>query len=189
MIKNEKELVASLREVSLLSGSPVKQKNGTWEIVSRKETWEAIGPRFFDEHLDRFKAIAVEVLKERDPKFDLGKDQRFAANIYGKVLKHSHALRKGLSETLALLGSFPEPLTSCSAGKARTVAELAVFEILKDADWVLWASLNDILPTLAEAAPVPFLDAVEKALSIKPCPFIEVYSQEGPGIIGQNFLT
>ena len=104
MIQNEKEWIASLREISLLSGSPVKQKNGLWEIESRKETWEAIGPRLFDEHLDRIKTIAVEVLRERDPKFELEKDQRFAASFHGKALSHSHSLRKGLSETLALLG-------------------------------------------------------------------------------------
>ena len=157
-------MIGSLREVSLFSGSPVKQKNGLWEIESRKETWEAIGPRLFDEHLDRFSAIAVEVLKERDPKFELEKENRFAASIYGKVLGHSHSLRKGLSETLALLGCSPEALTSCTQGKAVYVADMAVHEILKNGDWVLWASLNDLLPTLAEAAPVPFLDSVTKAL-------------------------
>ena len=189
MIQNEKELIGSLREVSLLSGSPVKQKNGLWEIESRKETWEAIGPRLFDEHLDRFSAIAVEVLKERDPKFELEKENRFAASIYGKVLGHSHSLRKGLSETLALLGCSPEALTSCTQGKAVYVADMAVHEILKNGDWVLWASLNDLLPTLAEAAPVPFLDSVTKALLQTPCPFVAVYSQEGPSVMGQNYLT
>jgi hypothetical protein len=189
MIQNEKEWINSLREISLLSGSPVKQKNGLWEIESRKETWEAIGPRLFDEHLNRIKAIAVEVLRERDPKFELEKDQRFAAGMHGKILSHSYSLRKGLSETLALLGCFPEALTSCPEGKAVYVADLAVYEILKDADWVLWASLNDLLPTLAEAAPVPFLDSVTKALSQTPCPFVSVYSQEGPGVMGQNYLT
>jgi hypothetical protein len=189
MIENEKEWIASLRDVSLLPGSPVKQKNGFWEIVSRKETWEAIGPRLFDEHIDRIKVIAVEVLRERDPKFELEKDQRFAASIHGKVLNHSHSLRKGLAETLALLGCLPDALTSCTQGKADILAALAVHEILKDADWVLWASLNDLLPTLAEAAPVPFLDSVTKALLQQPCPFDAVYSQEGPGVMGQNYLT
>src|ERR1039458_5548090 len=137
MIQNEKEWIDSLREISLLSGSPVKQKNGLWEIESRKETWEAIGPRLFDEHLDRIKAIAVEILKERDPKFELEKDQRFAASMHGKILSHSPSLRKGLSETLALLGCFPEALTSCTEGKAVYVADMAVHEILRDADWVL----------------------------------------------------
>ena len=189
MIQNEKEWIASVREVSLLPGSPVKQRNGLWEIISRKETWEAVAPRFFDDHLERFKMIAVEVLRECDPKFELEKDQRFAAGLHGKSLKHSHSLRKGLSETLALLGCSPERLTSCTQGKAELVAAFSVQEILMDADWLLWASLNEHLPTLAEAAPVPFLNAVENALLQNPCPFVEIYSQEGSGVMGQNYLT
>src|SRR5882672_8384077 len=117
MIKNQREWVASLRELSLMPGSPVRHKNGHWEVIDRKGTWAAIGPRLFDAHLEQLKNVTVEVLSERDPKFQLEKDQRFAAIMYGKALSRSHSLRKGLAETLALLGSSPEPLTSCSNGK------------------------------------------------------------------------
>ncbi|HWD94410.1 MAG TPA: hypothetical protein VG938_18910 [Verrucomicrobiae bacterium] len=189
MINNEKELIASLRDLSLLPGSPIKQKNGQWELVTREKTWKEVGPRLFDEQLERVKKVAVDVLTERDPKFELEKEQRFAANIHGKVLKHSHSLRKGLSETLALLGAHPEALTSCSEGKAEAVAAYSVYEILKGADWVLWASLNDLLPTLAEAAPNPFFEAVEKTLRQKPTPFAQIFSQEGTGVMGQNYMT
>ena len=83
------------------------------------------------------------------------------ARIHGKVLTHSELLRNGLAESLALVGSHSQALTSCSFGKAAAVAHLAVRDILDDADWVLWASLNDLLPLLAEAAPGAFLNAVE----------------------------
>jgi hypothetical protein len=45
-------------------------------------------------------------------------------------------LRKGLAESLALVGSHPKALTSCSFGKADATAVLAVREILAQADWV-----------------------------------------------------
>jgi len=54
---------------------------------------------------------------------------------------------------------------------------------------VQWASLNDLLPLLAEAAPREFLDAVEHALNSDPCPFDTVFAQEGPAIMGNNYLT
>jgi len=53
----------------------------------------------------------------------------------------------------------------------------------------LWGSLNGLLPTLAEAALGEFLDAVEKAMRLTPCPFDELFSQEGNGITGGNYLT
>lgn len=62
-------------------------------------------------------------------------------------------------------------------------------ELLTDADWVLWGSLNGLLPTMAEAAPGEFLDVVEKAMRMTLCPFDELFSQEGNGITGGNYLT
>jgi len=189
MSQDRTEWIESLQEISLLAGSPIKQKNGSWEILDRKEAWKVIGPRIFDEHLDRFHKVAVEVLRERDPRIELDENERLTADLRGKQLKHSPLLRKGLADTLALLGSMPKALKSCSHGKAEIVAVLAVREILNGEDWVLWASLNSYLPTLAEAAPDEFLDAVESALTQSPCPFVQVFAQEKAGIMGQNYLT
>lgn len=98
-------------------------------------------------------------------------------------------LRQGLAEGLAILGSQPESCTNCSQGKAETTCILVIRELLSDADWVLWGSLNGLLPTLAEAAPAEFLDAVEKTMGLTPSPFDELFSQEGNGITGGNYLT
>src|SRR5687768_6296493 len=105
MIKNFEEWISAMRDASLLPDAPIRQKDGKWEVAQRKEAWKALGPRVFDEFLDRFRAVAVEVLSERDPQFELEPEQRFAADIHGKVRKYSHSLRKGLAETLALLGT------------------------------------------------------------------------------------
>lgn len=183
------EWIGKIREIAFRPGTPLTHQEGIWKFVARYEGWSALGPRLFDEHLDRFKAAAIEVLIERDPKFELPPEERFAANIRGKVLSHSQNLRKGLAESLALLGSHPDALTSCSIGKAEDTAILAVREILADADWVLWASLNDLLPLLAEAAPGEFLNAVEKALDSNPCPFDTLFAQEGSGVTGTTYMS
>lgn len=183
------EWIGTMREVALRPGTPLTQRDGLWKMAARYEGWYALGPQLFDEHLDLTKAAAVRVLRERDPQFDLAKEARFAAGIHGKVLTHSPALRRGLAESLALLGSHPKALTSCSIGRAEVTAVLAVREILAGADWVLWASLNDLLPLLAEAAPGEFLDAVERALSSDLCPFATVFEQEGSGGTGWNYMT
>lgn len=187
--KSYGEWVGKMRKIALRPGTPLTQRDGAWKLVARYEGWYALGPWLFDEHLGQLRKVAVVVLREQDPKFELPPNERYAASIHGKVLTHSHLLRRGLTESLALLGSHPKALTSCSPGKAETTAVLAVREILADADWVLWASLNDLLPLLAEAAPREFLDAVEKALNSDPCPFYTVFSQEGSGIMGANYMT
>ena len=45
--------------------------------------------------------------------------------------------------------------------------------------WEIWATLSDNLPTLAEAAPDAFLDALERDLSASPSTLEDLFLQEG----------
>ena len=185
--------IPKLREILQQAISPVTLMNGKWQVMDRKGMWQALGGRVFDNTLEVLKQCAVTVLSERDPKFDLPPDERYAANIDKKVLKYSTGLRKGLAETLALLGTNPGPLTNFSprhqGWKPKDIAGHAVREIFENADWKLWGSLNNLLPTLAEAASDEFLNAVKKALDQSPCPFDELFSQEGDPVTGNNYMT
>jgi len=181
--------VGKIRDVLLQPATPVKLKDGKWSLTQRKELWDKLGPRLFDDHLDRFLKIVVDLLRERDPRFELPPDERYMANIHGKILTHSPFLRKGLAESLALLGSHPKALTSCSRGKPEATAVLGVREVLTSADWVLWGSLDSLLPLLAEAAPGEFLNAVENSLRSDPCPFDTLFAQERTGVFGANYMT
>ena len=183
------EWIGKMREVTHRPGIPLTQREGVWKFVARYEGWHALGPRIFDDHLDRLQKAVSAVLTEIDPQFELPTDERYAAQIRRKVTKNSRALRNGLAETLALLGSFPSALTSCSIGKAEVTAALTVRAVLADADWVRWAGLNDLLPLLAEAAPEEFLDCVDNALASDPCPFDELFAQEGDGFMGRTYLS
>ncbi len=183
------EWVGRMREVALRPGTPLTQRDGNWKFAARYEGWYALGPKLFDEHLERLQRATTSVLTDRDPQFELPMEERYASIIHGKVLAHSHLLRSGLAESLALLGSHPQALTSCTLGKAELTAVLAVRQILADSDWERWASLNDLLPLLAEAAPGEFLAAVEKALISEPCPFDRLYAEEGSVIMGRTYMT
>jgi hypothetical protein len=181
--------VPKAREALQLTDSLFSLRNGLWKISERVYLWDALSSRIFDQNLDIFKESVVAVLTERNPSFELPAKERYAASVHGKVLTNSPALRKGLAEGLALLGSMPGALINCSQGKAEATAVLAIRDIFENADWVLWGSLNNLLPVLAEAAQDEFLAAVENALCLSPCPFDELFSQEGDGITGGNYLT
>lgn len=183
------EWIGIIREIACGPGTPLIQRDGAWKVVTRYEGWYTLGSKLFDELLNRLKKAALIVLCERDPKFELPADEHYTASLHGKVLTHSQLLRRGLAESLALLGSHPKALTSCSSGMAERIAVLTVREVLSGADWVLWASLNNLLPLLAEAAPNEFLNSVEQALKSNPCPFDMVFAQEGDGITGGNYTS
>lgn len=177
------------REILHCPDSPLSLNNGIWKVINRAELWNLLGSRLLDQNLDTFRSLAVTVLKEPDPAFKLPSEERYAASIHGKVLAHSQVLRKGIAEGLAIMGSLPDACNNCSQGKAEATSVLAIREILTSADWVLWGSLNSLLPALAEAVPGEFLDAVESALRLTPCPFDELFAQEGNGFAGENYLT
>jgi hypothetical protein len=181
--------ITKLQEIIQESNSPISLRNGLWKINERKILWDMLGSRVFDNDLEIIKECAVRVLKERDPQFELLPEERYLSNIYGKVFKYSQELRKGIAETLALLGCKPSVLTNCSQHKAELISDLTVREILSDADFILWGSLNRLLPVLAEASPNEFLNAVEHALQQKPCPFIELFTQEEFGIMGRTYIA
>ncbi|MDQ5987899.1 MAG: hypothetical protein CSYNP_03647 [Syntrophus sp. SKADARSKE-3] len=177
------------REILQYPDSPLSLKNGIWKVVNRADLWTLLGSRVLDQNLDTFSSLAVTILKELDPAFELPADERYTASIHGKVLEWSQVLRRGITEGLAILGSQPDACRNCSQGKAESICVLVIRDILTNADCVLWGSLNSLLPILAEAAPGEFLDALEKALRLKPCPFDELFVQEGNGITGRNYLT
>ncbi len=183
------EWIGTMREVALRPGTPLTNRDGLWKVSARYEAWYALGPRLFDEHLERLQAAATLVLRERDPKFDLPPEERYLAAVREKMLPHSHALRKGLAESLALLGSHARALTSCSSGKAEAVAVLTVRALLADADWDIWASLDGLLSLLAEAAPGEFLDNVERALNMSPSPLAGLFAQESSPFFGTNYMS
>lgn len=183
------EWIGTMREVTLRPGTPLVQHEGNWKFVARYEGWFSLGTRIFDEHLERLQQVATTVLSERDPQFDLPRDERYAANIQGKVLSHSHSLRDGLANSLALIGSHPGALKSCSTGKAVNTAAATVRAILSGASWERWAGLNRLLPLLAEARPEEFLEAIELALDSDPCPFDRLFSEESGDVTGTTYIS
>lgn len=180
--KSYGEWIETARAETLRPDTPLIQRDESWKILSRGEAWSALGPRIADADLDRFQECAIRVLGEKDPQFEIPKEKR----IFGeKQLAHSRALRAGIAETLALLGSRPNALVSASQGKAELTVSIVVRTLLAKADWVTWASLNNELPLLAEAAPQAFLDAAETALfDPSASPFVGVFQQEGGGWAG-----
>ena len=176
-------------EILRYHDSPLSHKNGVWKIINRIELWDQLGVRILDQNLDTFKSLALSVLKEPDPAFEMPAEERYMASIHGKVMKHSRVLRQGIAEGLAILGTQPDVCSKCSKRKVEVTCRQVIRKLLTDADQVLWGSLNSLLPTLAEVAPGEFLDGVEKAMRMTPCPFKDLFPQKGKGITSQNYLT
>ena len=109
--------------------------------------------------------------------------------MHGKILQHSGSLREGVAQTIALLGNEGDALKNCSRDKAKLTATLIVRELFEKNDWRIWASVNHLLPTLAEGAPGEFLDVVQNALLCDESPFDELFRQEDGGTFGRSYMS
>ena len=187
--KDSAAWLQSVRESLHMPTPPLSLHNGRWQLIERESLWQSLSDRVFDSHLAGLAEAAVSVLSERDPQFDLPSRDRHAAQVYGAVPRHSYELRYGLAESIALLGNRFSSLRNCTQHEPENVATSAIRRILHSADWVIWGSLDSLLPILAEASPVEFLTAIESGLQRDPCPFRRLFLEEQASLFGANYHT
>ena len=167
---------------------PVLLEGKAFRPVSRYETWQQLGHYLTDADLERFGTAATRVLSESDATLDLPKEERATASFRKQKPTCSPALRKGIAETLALLGGQGKSL-KCSPTLPAQTADHVVYSLLGKAQWNIWASLSDVMPLLAEASPSTFLGAVETVLKDPPAsPLKAVFeANDGDVVFGRNY--
>jgi hypothetical protein len=160
---------------------PVHRVGTVWYLVSREDAWSLLANRLTRDDLENFVEVVVAVLSTPDPQYELPAEQRFAASIFGKEARHSGWLRKGLAESLALLAANAENAPAGLAESPEAVASRGVRRVLESAgrDWMRLASLADVMPLLAEAAPEVFLEAMAAALEGEEPPLLKLFVDHG----------
>jgi len=161
---------------------------GVWTLAHRIEAWVATGGLLTDDDILRLETVATKVLGEIDPALELDPDDRVNASIRGLNRAYSSALRRSLAEALALVGTRQDALIHCTP-KAFNVPYRVVRTLLESRDWKRWASLDDVLPLLAEASPQAFIDAVEKELRNGGGAFKELFGQERAGLFSRTYMS
>ena len=76
-------------------------------VYLHEEAWNILAPRLTQTQAARFKELAVTVLGQVSPAFELPLRERYMASVLGKSLPHSSTLREGVARTLALMGLYP----------------------------------------------------------------------------------
>ena len=161
-----------LRRLARLQDPPVDRVGDVWAMRASVDAFVNIGHLLGRKHLERFSAAATTVFSQvvEPPK---------AADVFKpsseRDATHSRWLRDGLMTTLLHMAVLHEPAGFTVIGSTPTDFVNSIVRGLPGLakDHRLLASLQDQLALLAEAAPVPFLDALEQLLegdasSIKP---------------------
>lgn len=138
-----------------------------WYLIAPEDAWMLLGPHLTKDDVAAHAALALEVLGEADPYAGLSSGERLKAQLGGERRRFSGSLRRGAAQSLALMAT-ADPATGARAA-GRDQARSAVRELLDrandDPTYVVWASLQDVLQLLAEAAPEQFLSAMRTGLN------------------------
>ena len=160
--ENVEKRVAKLLQ---MEDSPVWSVGSHRGVTSKIDALFAVAPRVTEADIERFLAVAEEVLSEADPRLELPEEDRWAAAAHGKVRSHSDALRDGVLETLVLLSVHGNHLFEgrlCIA--AEEMVSALVARLLTPLTERLLSQERD-LPAYAEAAPARFLSILEDDLN------------------------
>lgn len=134
---------------------PAERLGNKWQIVSCLDSWQFLHPFITGSILNRFGEVAVDVLSESDPRFELPPTERWLAAIHKKVTKFSTCLRDGLSKGLVLLGSFGDK--DCTNIVTDLIQEQVSFWVRRilvdDMSEIRWGSLAPELPMLVKPHP------------------------------------
>ena len=148
-----------------VGGDPfLARLGGTIGVVSHVDAFLVLRSSLRGDDLETLREVVREVLTEGDPRLGLPQDDRWRAPLLGKTRSYSSDLRRGLASTLALLGAYGDQTIDGAGVTGSEWAAWMVREVLiqanADGTCLLWASLADVLPLLAEAAPSQFLEAM-----------------------------
>lgn len=152
-----------VRETLGMSDPPFDKVEQVWQVRAAVDAFPYYGHLVDEEDLERLKAAVVKVLSHHVAQPTA--DERFSLD-YRAPADYSSWLRDGLAHTLNLFAVMPEVggLEFSGTTPQRYVDDVvrSLPEYAKSHRWIL--PILPQLSVLAEAAPIPFLEALEKSL-------------------------
>jgi len=178
------EIERDLRQLARLDDAPVLNIGAVWKAKSPLELLDQCGDRITSSQLDRFFAIAREMLSTTDPQLELPEEDRWMAQVHGKVHSHSGLLFESVCDSLMKLAVRGSEQMELQALNIEERVSRLIHELLDKADGQRWLSLASYLPTLAEAAPDEFLRVVQSSLRMPDAPVTRLISENSDSTFG-----
>lgn len=148
-----------------MSDPPLLKIGPTWSLTSRDDSWLLLAEHITDRDLKALERATLDVLGTTNPELEIPHEDRWRAALFGVVAVHSAGLRQGLAESVALLATrSAEARVDASLRPEDRSANIVRKLFSSVTTWQGWASLSDVLPLLAEAAPDIFLTTLEADL-------------------------
>ncbi|MEW8212134.1 MAG: hypothetical protein AB2735_16875, partial [Candidatus Thiodiazotropha taylori] len=165
------------------SDAPLRHIGIQWRHTSRLDSWRLLAPHITKSHIETLAEVIPEILGARDPRIDTPPQDRWYVT---NRIPFSGALREGLLQTLILLATKSDDVDFQATPNPEGWVERQIYQLLRNASEERWFSPASLLPMISEAAPTPFLEAVEDALDQQSPPIMKLFESGGSGFSGDG---
>ncbi|MFC4356217.1 hypothetical protein ACFO0S_14245 [Chryseomicrobium palamuruense] len=167
------------------SDPPIRRIGGAWYIISKEDAWSLLIRYVTPADIEKFRLVALKVLGTINPKFNLPVEKRLLAKVIGYSSNYSELFIRDLADTLAFLGAKEDSFHATLS--LRTYSSKIIYELFNDSkgSWQVWSSLSSVLPLLAEAAPVQFLQALEDEI-LNEETILELFNDQKDSLFGSS---
>ena len=172
--------------------NPLMVKVGnSWVVTASATAFALVVQNINKFHLQKFEKAVNDVFSEIDPRLDMPSDKRGMAALQGIKVKHTDWLRDGLSETLLMISVLGERLEDNAVFQDGLDKQSYVnriisnFKSLSD-DLRVMTSLSKQMPVLAEAAPIPFMDALDSLIQ-GDLDNVKAVFEDGDGVYNHSY--
>ena len=181
----------SLEQIQHQNHPPLAVVGDVWSAVAPAVSFAILTPKITSNMMNRFTEVVKLVFSELDPTLDLSPDERPYASLHNKEMKYSSWLRDGLAETILRIAVVGGSLDETGTIPGRLGRQDYVNNLINQldglkTDWRLMTSLRDQLPVLAEAAPIPFFEALEELIQGQSEDLVKIF-EEGESGFGHSF--
>lgn len=156
-----------LTQILHKEGTPLYNIGSKWRLISHADSWVYLSRFVTSEDLNKFKEIAILILSEINPKYNLDPEKRYMSAFYNAHSKYSYYLKKGICESLIVLSVLAKNYDFPALSNPKQFVDNIVRQILKLADSNTLISLGNNLTLLAESSPDVFISELEIAIKDK----------------------
>ena len=177
---------APLRKLAKLKDPPVDHVGDVWAMRASVDAFVHLGHLIGTEHLRRFSEAATVVFSRIAPAPKADEVYRLPSE---REDVHSSWLREGLMNTLLHMAVLHEQAEFTVQGETPQEYVNGIVRNLPglSSDYRLLASLQDNLALLAEAAPLPFLEALERLLEGDAAAIKPIFDEHKGFLTSQSF--
>lgn len=167
--------------------APIRKIGDIWEVSSPDIIIDYLGGYLTEDTLKRYLNETKKILSEIDVRYTESGTRSLLASYdfgSGKHTYYSRNLINGIASGYAAISNNDNKFVNLNGAEFRIQKNIQ--ELLEDKNWKKWATLNPIMPLLAESAKEKYLELLENIVVNAPSLITDLYEKgEDIGFMGE----